>query len=325
MGCREMVSTLTFWEQQQGIEARLWNQKQYWGHFCAWCVKMARIRFAWMSLPQLYDHVSTSPQNADEFRHYTIAYISIRQEGRTQISAEMLENRLAVLFHCRSLLRPEEFYEYRLLPDFLKSTPECDPRMLSVVQMSHEGAPRLGVQVLRPQPLEGTCPPSSMSLDSRLRSSAPEDLQALAVLDKRLADIVSAAGGDSAAGSTTVTPRKSAQAASHAEADDGKEGQLPSARKGAPGRTCGSPAAALAAGRGGGSGSKFKDRSAIVSTLSWGLNHHLRGSFPVNVTMCIRPVACPNHNGGVFVPMSTCPKKAMVVVGVLRHRTSICH
>lgn len=86
---------------------------------------MARVRFAWLSsLPALAKYVQES-ENENQFRfmQYTFAYVSLRVEGKVQISIEALEQRLNIIDYVRRSLAPQEFFVFETLEAGLRPTP----------------------------------------------------------------------------------------------------------------------------------------------------------------------------------------------------------
>jgi hypothetical protein len=118
-GCDSSIETLTFYEKSLGLKHRLWFLKNFWGPLCTWCGRMSRIIYSHMSLPAIYEFLKKIACKT-EFKNYSICYVSIRQEGRTQIGVEMLENRLGVLLQCLALVRPENIFRYMLLSEFVE-------------------------------------------------------------------------------------------------------------------------------------------------------------------------------------------------------------
>jgi len=214
-GCDASVATLTFYEKAHGMTARLWPLKRFWGPLCCWCQKMARVRYAHLSSPAVNDFLTKSA-NKSEFKNYNICYVSIRQEGRTQITAEMLENRLSVLLQCLSLLRADSFHHIMLLEDFVADNPDCNPKSVHIVQMYLCGEARLGVQlqisgVPAGKPLE-----SSLTLDDRLRTASETDLKLLAELGAKALAIgttegATVVGTPAPSGSSAAGPAASPQ------------------------------------------------------------------------------------------------------------------
>jgi hypothetical protein len=183
-GCDASVATLTFYEKSLGIKARLWFLKNFWGPLCAWCGRMARVRYGHLTLPAVYQFIQ-KPNAKAEFKNYSICYVSIRAEGRVQITVEMIENRLSVLQHCLALVdRPDTLHHYMLLDEFIARNPDANPRHLTLVQMDVNRELRLGVRSLHPSPVadEGLGIQTTLEIDQRLRCSHVGDLALLKVL-----------------------------------------------------------------------------------------------------------------------------------------------
>lgn len=228
-GCDAAVAELTFWEQRHNMKYRLWNLKKYWGDLCGWCGRMSRVRFAHLSMPSIKKFLAT-PYNKDTFKMYTLCYITIRQEGRTQVIVEMLESRLGVLQQCRLALQKDSvnrssLYMYMTLEEYSKTCFEDQLMPSEYVQMSIDGKERIGVKLLKPQPKDRKpIEVSYLALDSRLRTDVDEDLQYLKQLDTKAASMRP----------TLSTAGSSSGLEGDLEASPGMKSDIASATKGAP-------------------------------------------------------------------------------------------
>jgi hypothetical protein len=85
LGCCCGVTSLTLIEKASSSAHRLWGLSKFWGPFCAWCSKMARIRFGTMSMAQLAAYCN-KPVAQHQVKMYSFSYVSLREEGRIQVS-----------------------------------------------------------------------------------------------------------------------------------------------------------------------------------------------------------------------------------------------
>ena len=261
-GCDATVAEVTFWEKTVGMKHRLWGLKQFWGSLCGHCVKMSRVRYGWMTVKKIVSWLE-HPSHKQEFKNYSICYVSIRAEGRIHITPEMLENRLAVMLRCMALLNGEVWHHVMLLADHFKAHPNVDPRSLQLVQMEVDGALRLGVRVLQPAPTTGVMVESTLDIDSRLRCTHEGDLEILQHLEARHAALHFAASGGVDAPATDA----SADPAGEKQSTPVKQ-KPESARSRSP-RTQASPSSAGGRGRGllGRSGGRMTRRYFIKQTI----------------------------------------------------------
>mmetsp|Transcript_14578 Transcript_14578/g.29533 ORF Transcript_14578/g.29533 Transcript_14578/m.29533 type:complete len:1421 (-) Transcript_14578:87-4349(-) len=207
-GCGAGVSDLTFHERNKGKEYRLWGLRNFWGPLCGWCAKMARVRYAHMSKAVLATYLA-NPENRPAFKIRSVAFVSIRQEGRQHISVEMLESRVAVIEQGAKLARPDSFYSYTGLAEFMAALEKkdgFDPRQLTMVQLHIDGKAAVGVRQLLPEVQDGDAIKTTLDMDPRIRTDRPEDLEALRLVEQAYADLGDNASKDGVSAGSLAPP-----------------------------------------------------------------------------------------------------------------------
>jgi hypothetical protein len=176
LGCDCKVRDLTFYEERQGIGARLWHFRNYWGHFCKWCVSMARVRFPWLTMTTL-PHFLLVPANKSTFVMYAVCYLSIRMEGRTHITVEQLENRKSIAVQLQELVKPNSHYTTIPLTEYVDKYPDVVVQSLDLQQLSINGSQCIGVRFLTPtgQVHDGGRIETLYPIDGRLRTQKEKD------------------------------------------------------------------------------------------------------------------------------------------------------
>lgn len=146
-GCDSTVNDLTMLEKQQRCYTDLGTTKTIGGGgggLCAWCGRMARIRYAHRSAPSLSKMLTQDPIAKDRFKMLSLCYVPTRNEGRTQVTSEMLERRFRVLGQVQELVSVEIPASYMLLTEFLESRQDqadhLDATGLAIVQMKVGGS-----------------------------------------------------------------------------------------------------------------------------------------------------------------------------------------
>ena len=183
-GCDASVYDLTVLEKQENKKLRAWFYKNYYADICMHCGKMSQIRYPDKNRVQ-YSKFLDLPDQQRENKMYSVCFISIRAEGRTQVTVQMLENRLQILFQVRSLFRDADYYCYIPLDKFVEDNPDTDPRSLTFVQMVIDGVDRIGIKQLRPSPIGERSALPFNGIDERIATKNQNDIDALTHLQVR--------------------------------------------------------------------------------------------------------------------------------------------
>ncbi len=221
-GCDAGVFDLTWYEKAHRMKTRLWLCLNFWGDVCGWCGRMKKIRYPLMTKAQ-YLKFLDEPVNKQENKLYVLCFISIRQGGRTQVSVEMLEQRLQILYQLKALSKPSDFYQYMSLSEFLDSHTEVDPRSIEFVQFVVDGVARVGVKCLRPASYEPLVSMPFNAIDTRIQTSHTTDLELLKMLQSRL-DIVTVNTGSASASLVDEGVASEATASSQAQLSNRRGG-----------------------------------------------------------------------------------------------------
>lgn len=171
-----------------GAKVRKWGRPNFWGPFCWWCTRAAGVRYAWMNSVAFQRFLTSSPENHQEGMLVSWAYVSLREEGRTQITTQMIEARL-MLFRRMHTTMPsifekshyqvtplDEFYERRIAD--LGNPIE---KGFEIVQISLAGQRRLAVRhpVPRCDRLPRTGGLSYVRMGDFVMTDSPADIQIL--------------------------------------------------------------------------------------------------------------------------------------------------
>jgi hypothetical protein len=81
----------TLLDTAKGRKLRKWTGISYWGNMCWWCSRFVGIRYAWMSTKRFQEWVKESDEHAKEAMIGIAAYLSLREDGKTHITPQMLE------------------------------------------------------------------------------------------------------------------------------------------------------------------------------------------------------------------------------------------
>lgn len=135
---------------------RKWGLKQFWGDVCWWCQRAQSIRYAHLSTAGFLKYIRESEENYHESAINSFAYMSLREEGRTQVSIEALLARVELFGRVASKLptmSASVHFEVALLEAFCQQHPGINPisRGHEVIQLRLDGCARLGVRYAAPQ------------------------------------------------------------------------------------------------------------------------------------------------------------------------------
>lgn len=125
--------------------------------------------------------LENDPANRPAAKWATFAFMTLRSEGKTQISIEHLEARVSLL-QVSMVELPKMLgaprYTYMLLEDYCRQNPSTNPLAagLHIVEMEVGGVKRLGVRVLQPQDHNSTARyPANVCIASGVVCNHPSD------------------------------------------------------------------------------------------------------------------------------------------------------
>lgn len=170
-----------------GSRYRKWGRLAFHGPLCWWCVRMSAVRFAWLNIPGVIKFLHSSDENAQDGQLASLAYISLREEGRVQITTAMVQARVSLFGRVHSVL-PEimstahhqvvgiQEYAETMVSKFGNPVEKFD-----IVQLRVDGALRLGVRL--PAPRGDWCvrngPLEDVRMGPYVQSSEPKDMEVL--------------------------------------------------------------------------------------------------------------------------------------------------
>ena len=128
---------------------RRWGLLKYHGPCCWWCCRMAAVKYAHLNTRAFNHMLEKEGDNKQEARVNAWVYLSMRQEGRVQITAAMLKTRLQMLRQACEELPPiwgSKCEATMLLQAFVAQQPEQNPVALNyaIVQLVVDGKKRAG-------------------------------------------------------------------------------------------------------------------------------------------------------------------------------------
>lgn len=188
--CMKTGKEPTRLDVESGRDHRSWALKRFWGPFCAWCKKAYGVRYSYFSLAGWQAWMQEDESNLREARWYSLAYLSLREEKKVQITSEMLEGRTIVLK--RAVAEASRFLDngytnWTLLTDLATTQPHVNPvaQCYPVEVMVVDDKQRLATRLPKPTP-QG--PPASENfaglqgvvMHPKASSDDPRDLELLA-------------------------------------------------------------------------------------------------------------------------------------------------
>lgn len=211
---------------------RRWNGPNFWGNLCYWCVRMASIKLAWLSIPQFQKHIDQSDGNKVECRLAAFAYLTLRVEGKTMLSAQQIDDRVDMLLVAMPVLKAiaEDHHESTfLLESFVEQFPAENPiqKGFVIVEMMFNSQRRLGVRASRPidcnsAPKVKNC----VAISPFVRSDKPDDWALLDNLTAKFAaSMVEGNGAASSGSGLQPSPAKSRRSEQFAEPDGSWEAE----------------------------------------------------------------------------------------------------
>ena len=210
IACLRHRAQRTPYEMKHGHPHLMWNLPKAWGDFCHWCGKGGKLRWGWMTRAQLAAFVEKSEANRVEVRDYGIAMVTLKLEGRVQITLDILETRKQTLTWGSNLKLDNvcELKEVSLLEEFEAAFPGVNPvaMAMEIVPINIGGVQRLGVaKVMTPSddpPLDW---PRNVNLDRRLTCTHERDCTLLRMFASTAPETVPPKGA--AAASSLSSPR----------------------------------------------------------------------------------------------------------------------
>lgn len=191
-GCDCPITTLTLMDTQSNQTYRSWALRNYWGALCAWCVKMAKIKHPLLKTPAVMRLIIDESQKV-QFRLFCFAYVSLREEGKVQITINQLEQRARMLMDFLTTFgagaEAKSHFEIVLAGGCIKSLSSPNPVELQcpLVQVRVGSVYRLGFKIPAPRPAAGLRLPANVLAVQGLLCDDDEDLQAIGLLSTRAA------------------------------------------------------------------------------------------------------------------------------------------
>lgn len=168
-----------------GSKLRKWGRMNFHGPFCWWCSRAAQARYAWMNSVALQKFLSATPENAQEGQVIALSYLTLREEGRTQINTQMVEARVLLFKRLQTLL-PDIFeklhYQVTPLEDFferhMSDLGNPIEKGFEVVQIGVSGMRRLAIRhpVPRAGRLARTGGLGDVRMGDYVMSDTPKDI-----------------------------------------------------------------------------------------------------------------------------------------------------
>lgn len=176
-------------ELQEKGRYRKWGRLHYHGPLCWWCLRMASVRYAWRNVPSFVKFLCAAPENQVEAALASVAYVSLREEGRAQVSASMIQSRVALFTRLQGALPailtgqhwrtiPLNEFKDRCIEEFGNPIEQ----QYEICELQLDGARRLGVKIPAPRPTRPTRPAilERANMGPFVASSDPEDFETLA-------------------------------------------------------------------------------------------------------------------------------------------------
>lgn len=179
VGCGATVQDCTAMEVAANIPLRAWGRRNHWGQFCFYCVRMSRTVWPHMKVPGLLRFIE-SAENKRMFKRNTLAYISLREEGKCHVDLHMIDNRARLLEKFGEFFAnadDEGCKQYVLAPDVASVVDNPVLGRQRLCQMLVDGRRRLGFVVHQPMPANPIALPPIVVADPGLLADDPNDLK----------------------------------------------------------------------------------------------------------------------------------------------------
>lgn len=135
-----------------------WALRHWWGDRCWWCCRMVAVRFAHLSAGAFAKWMSAAPENAIEAKMSALAYISVREDGQTQVTLEQVMARSGMLVRMSTVVPGvlnSEHFEVVPLSELAEGSMNPVSAQLEVLQISINGIRRLVVRWPVPRQIGG--------------------------------------------------------------------------------------------------------------------------------------------------------------------------
>lgn len=155
--CGYLASHPSAIDLKERRKVRKWGQPSFYGDACWWCTRAIATRYAHMSSIAFAKWVGEGGENLSEARATSAAYLTLRAEGRTQVSIEELFKRIELCGRIAAewpTLKDGIHHQIALLEEHHKAHPDDNPVLAGceVVQIELGGRKRSGVRHSAPLP-----------------------------------------------------------------------------------------------------------------------------------------------------------------------------
>lgn len=195
VGCGATVQDRTALEVAANIQLRAWGRRNHWGQFCFYCVRMSRTVWPHMKVPGLLRFIET-PENKRLFKRNTLAYISLREEGKCHVDLHMIDSRTRLLERFGEFFAnddDESCKQYVLAPELASVVDNPVLGRQRLCQMIADGRRRLGFVAHQPMPANLISLPPVVVADPGLVADDPNDLKLVLNLAANAAATIAAA------------------------------------------------------------------------------------------------------------------------------------
>lgn len=199
-------------DRHEKRSTRKWGLSNFWGDYCWWCTRTMATRYAHQSSGSFGRWLADADHLA-EARASAFAYLSLREEGRTQVSLDQLLKRVDLCERSAAMwdsLVGGKHSQIVLLQDFVAKNPDHNPvETCEIVQLEVRGVRRLAVK--HDAPIQTDCAPrpglDNVRMSLAVASDDPADWKLLESLAAAalVRDVVAPARGASSSGHGKVT------------------------------------------------------------------------------------------------------------------------
>lgn len=92
--CSHLTVDPSTMDKHEKRTTRKWGLKNFWGDYCWWCTRTISTRYAHLGNSAFSKWLNESPDHIFEARASAFCYLSLREEGRTQVSIDQLFKRI---------------------------------------------------------------------------------------------------------------------------------------------------------------------------------------------------------------------------------------
>lgn len=182
-GCGKGALEPTKMDALEGFQNRQWALKHHWGPFCMWCARMQRVRFSWLKKTTLLKWL-VQLGNRRQFRLSSIAFVSLREEGKVQLTAAAIDERVDLLLRYSKMVndaveQDSTFMQFMLVSDIVNATSFVNPvtHQRELVQLFFDGQPRLGFAVPAPRSCQQLALPGNVVASEGVQTANSDDLR----------------------------------------------------------------------------------------------------------------------------------------------------